>query len=109
MQILDWVFLASKDFFLKQLSIYVHRSQDIQKEKKNKKKKKNKKGSQDNEGETKADQTVSEQKQTEGKSSKVRTFANGLVVEELAMGKPDGKRALPGKQVSINVNHIIVS
>ncbi|PPD68857.1 hypothetical protein GOBAR_DD34262 [Gossypium barbadense] len=40
----------------------------------------------------------SEEKQTAGKSSQVRTFPNGLVVQELAMGKPDGKRASRGKQ-----------
>ncbi|CAN1267235.1 Peptidyl-prolyl cis-trans isomerase FKBP53, partial [Linum perenne] len=36
------------------------------------------------------------------KPSKVRTFSNGLVIEELAMGKPDGKRASPGNQVSVH-------
>lgn len=30
---------------------------------------------------------------------KKRSFANGLVIEELAMGKPDGKRATKGKKV----------
>ncbi|XVF12371.1 hypothetical protein REPUB_Repub08aG0111600 [Reevesia pubescens] len=44
----------------------------------------------------------SEEKQTAGKSSQVRTFPNGLVGEELAMGKPDGKRASRGKQVSVH-------
>ncbi|KAJ8752979.1 hypothetical protein K2173_008714 [Erythroxylum novogranatense] len=42
-----------------------------------------------------------EDKQFAAKSSKVRTFANGLIIEELAMGKPDGKRASPGSQVSV--------
>jgi len=32
---------------------------------------------------------------------KKRTFANGLVIEELAMGKPDGKRATKGKQIHV--------
>ena len=44
----------------------------------------------------------SEEKQTAGKSSQVRTFLNGLVVEDLEMGKPDGKRASRGKQVSVH-------
>ncbi|XWS48351.1 hypothetical protein CRYUN_Cryun13aG0068500 [Craigia yunnanensis] len=44
----------------------------------------------------------SEENQTAGKSSQVVTFPNGLVVEELAMGKPDGKRASRGKQVSVH-------
>lgn len=34
------------------------------------------------------------------KPFQVRSFANGLVVEELQMGKPDGKRASPGNRVS---------
>ncbi|XP_027361694.1 peptidyl-prolyl cis-trans isomerase FKBP53 [Abrus precatorius] len=40
-------------------------------------------------------------KQTEAKPSQVRTFSNGLVIEEVFMGKPDGKRAAPGKKVSV--------
>ncbi|KAJ6676221.1 PEPTIDYLPROLYL ISOMERASE [Salix viminalis] len=43
----------------------------------------------------------SEDKQSATKSSQVRTFSNGLVIEELSMGKPDGKRASPGSQVSV--------
>ncbi|KAI4340201.1 hypothetical protein MLD38_025063 [Melastoma candidum] len=38
---------------------------------------------------------------SETKPSQVRTFPNGLVIEELAMGQPDGKKAEPGKQVSV--------
>lgn len=33
------------------------------------------------------------------KPSQVRTFPNGLVIEKLAMGIPDGKKAAPGKKV----------
>ncbi|KAG9445381.1 hypothetical protein H6P81_016721 [Aristolochia fimbriata] len=33
--------------------------------------------------------------------SKSRTYANGMVVEELYIGKPDGKRASLGKKVSV--------
>ncbi|XP_042067100.1 peptidyl-prolyl cis-trans isomerase FKBP53-like [Salvia splendens] len=36
------------------------------------------------------------------KSLQVRTFSNGLVIEELAMGRPNGKRASPGKKVSVH-------
>ncbi|CAJ1926965.1 unnamed protein product [Sphenostylis stenocarpa] len=86
---------------------------DVLAEKKNKKKKKKK--TKESEGEAAADQitstaekqnlsTTSEKKgkkQTETKPSQVRTFANGLVIEELLMGKPDGKRAAPGKKVSV--------
>lgn len=78
-------------------------------EEKKKKKKKKKKATQESEGGTNTNQTASamrnqeiEEKESEAKSSQVRTFPNGLVIEELAMGKPDGKRASPGKQVSVH-------
>ncbi|XP_031093853.1 peptidyl-prolyl cis-trans isomerase FKBP53 [Ipomoea triloba] len=35
------------------------------------------------------------------KPSQVRTYPNGLIIEELSMGKPDGKRASGGKKVSV--------
>ncbi|MED6153144.1 hypothetical protein PIB30_098767, partial [Stylosanthes scabra] len=38
---------------------------------------------------------------TETKPSQVRTFPNGLVIEEISMGKPDGNRATPGKKFNI--------
>lgn len=41
----------------------------------------------------------SKEKEKESKPSRVRTFANGLVIEDVAMGKPDGKRASPGNMV----------
>ncbi|KAE8729921.1 Peptidyl-prolyl cis-trans isomerase FKBP15-3 [Hibiscus syriacus] len=44
----------------------------------------------------------SEEKQTASKLSQVRTFPNGLVVQELAMGKSNGKIASRGKQVSVH-------
>lgn len=82
-------------------------------EKKNKKKKK-KKTKESNEGGSSANQiatttenqnlSTSEKKgkeHTEAKPSQVRTFPNGLVIEELSMGKPNGKKAAPGKKVSV--------
>lgn len=42
------------------------------------------------------------EKKSEAKPSQVRTYANGLVIEELSMGRPDGKRASPGKKVSVH-------
>ncbi|KAI7733138.1 hypothetical protein M8C21_013291 [Ambrosia artemisiifolia] len=33
--------------------------------------------------------------------AKVRTFPSGLVIEEIQMGKPNGKRADPGKKISM--------
>ncbi|PRQ59882.1 putative peptidylprolyl isomerase [Rosa chinensis] len=67
-----------------------------------KKKKKKKKKSQETEEKTNADQTAANMEKSNGKSSsKVRTFPNGLVIEEVSMGRPDGKRADPGKKVSV--------
>lgn len=68
--------------------------------KKKKKKQKKKKKAQESDGDGKTGQTVSTvQKQAAAKPSQVRSFPNGLVIEEVAMGKPDGKRASNGKQV----------
>lgn len=46
--------------------------------------------------------TDKEPKQSKAKPAKVRTYPNGLVIEELAMGKPDGKRASRGSKVSVH-------
>ncbi|CAN7071675.1 unnamed protein product [Brassica oleracea var. botrytis] len=35
------------------------------------------------------------------KASQEQTYLNGLVVEELKLGKPNGKQATPGKQVTV--------
>ncbi|KHN34156.1 Peptidyl-prolyl cis-trans isomerase FKBP53 [Glycine soja] len=76
-------------------------------------KKKNKKKTKESEGEAATNQitTTAEKqnlstekkgkKQTETKPSQVRTFPNGLIIEEVFMGKPDGKKAAPGKKVSV--------
>lgn len=48
---------------------------------------------------------MEKQEKKEAKSLQVRTFPNGLVIEELAMGKPDGKRASPGKKVSTHYDY----
>ncbi|KAE8705318.1 39 kDa FK506-binding nuclear protein [Hibiscus syriacus] len=79
---------------------------------KKKKKKNKKKTTQENQVDANAPVTQSGdkgtstlesgEKPTASKSSQVRTFPNGLVVQELAMGKPDGKRASRGKQVSVH-------
>ena len=82
-------------------------SEDKQKKKKKKKEEKNKEtevGSKSEEltkmvGDHRKSTLGSKEKGSESKSSQVRTFANGLVIEEIAMGKPDGKRASPGNQV----------
>ncbi|KAL7146473.1 hypothetical protein ABFS83_06G043300 [Erythranthe nasuta] len=77
-------------------------------------KKKNKKNKKKNKQEVDAPTPNTEDKQTgekgsitekqekeEAKSLQVRTFPNGLMIEELAMGKPDGKRASQGKKVGV--------
>ncbi|KAF8038396.1 hypothetical protein BT93_B1052 [Corymbia citriodora subsp. variegata] len=86
-------------------------SHEIQPEKKKKRKKKK---SQEPAAAANGDQALTdvknrstskvEPKEQEGdaKPSQIRTFPNGLVIEELAMGKPDGRRAAPGKQVSVH-------
>ena len=50
----------------------------------------------------KKDKKSKQQEKTPGeiKPSQVRTFPNGLIIEEIQMGKPAGKRADPGKKVS---------
>ncbi|KAM3320130.1 peptidyl-prolyl cis-trans isomerase FKBP53 [Capsicum chacoense] len=73
---------------------------------KKKKKKKNKKNQQDGKAVTEVEQCKkNESREVEenagAKSSNVRTFGNGLVIEELAMGRPDGKKASPGKKVGV--------
>ncbi|XP_062157088.1 peptidyl-prolyl cis-trans isomerase FKBP43-like isoform X3 [Alnus glutinosa] len=45
-----------------------------------------------------------ENKEVNDKSSQVQTLSNGLMIEVLEMGKPDGKVAAFGKKISINYN-----
>ncbi|XP_057952747.1 peptidyl-prolyl cis-trans isomerase FKBP53 [Malania oleifera] len=75
-------------------------------DKKKRKKKKKKAKTQVSEGDANMKQispgTGDEHKSSEVKPFQVRTFGNGLVVEELAMGKPDGKKASPGNKVSVH-------
>lgn len=44
-----------------------------------------------------------ESKNTDIETAQVKTFPNGLVIEELEMGKPDGKVAVSGKKVYLNL------
>lgn len=93
-------------------------SQSVEKKKKKKNKKKK---TQENEVGADKDQTVKvgedqntsiselDRNQTGSKSAKARTFPNGLVIEDLAMGKPDGKKATPGKQVFLNGSWLLAS
>ncbi|KAL3524187.1 hypothetical protein ACH5RR_017021 [Cinchona calisaya] len=78
-----------------------------EKEKKNKKKNKKKKqesviGSDEQTITDKSGSKMEVKEKAEAKPFQVRSFPNGLVIEELAMGKPDGKKAAPGKKVSVH-------
>lgn len=84
-----------------------------------KKKKKKKKKKTKDEGVTNANQTstpsgnqkisaLEGDEEMEAKPSQVRTFPNGLVIEELSMGKPDGKKAAPGKQVTHYLLYVLI-
>lgn len=87
-----------------QMSISLHRFTDSstngtpQESKKNKKKSKNHDKDLSNTQEP-ANQVEAEEKK---QPQKTRTFGNGLIIEELSMGKPDGKRASPGNKVSFS-------
>ncbi|KAI3982626.1 hypothetical protein MKX01_031365 [Papaver californicum] len=73
------------------------------------KKKKNKKKNKAQESDASASKEVEEKKaptvvtedKKEKKPSQVRTFSNGLVIEELEMGKANAKKASPGNKVSM--------
>ncbi|KAB1218949.1 Peptidyl-prolyl cis-trans isomerase FKBP53 [Morella rubra] len=43
-------------------------------------------------------------KKTDDRSSQVQVLSNGVTIEVLEMGKPDGKVAASGKKISINYN-----
>jgi FK506-binding nuclear protein len=36
-----------------------------------------------------------------GPKQKVRSYPNGFIIEDVAMGRPDGKVAKPGKKVEV--------
>lgn len=46
---------------------------------------------------------VFEDKNVEAKPSQTKTLSNGLIIEELGSGNPDGKVAAPGKKVILEV------
>ncbi|KAL2928398.1 Peptidyl-prolyl cis-trans isomerase FKBP53 [Bienertia sinuspersici] len=85
-----------------------HASEDKQKKKKKKKGKKEKDDEladlkQDADAEDKPiSKTDKEAKESNAKTAKVRAYPNGLVVENIGMGKPNGKRASRGSKVSIH-------
>ncbi|XP_048557625.1 peptidyl-prolyl cis-trans isomerase FKBP53 [Triticum urartu] len=66
------------------------------------KKKKNKKKTKENNGsENQAATDVMNSASKEQTSPKARTYGNGLIVQTVALGKPDGKKATPGKKVFV--------
>ncbi|RAL51377.1 hypothetical protein DM860_010879 [Cuscuta australis] len=71
--------------------------------KKNKKKKKKK---QDtgvlSDGQQSGGKEIHSSVAEEEKPTPLRTYPNGLIIEELSMGKPDGKRAISGKKVKVH-------
>ncbi|XP_039127649.1 peptidyl-prolyl cis-trans isomerase FKBP53 [Dioscorea cayenensis subsp. rotundata] len=66
-----------------------------------KKKKRNKNHDNDPNNDVASKLSVAEEKQG-GAGRNAKTYPNGLTVEELSMGKPDGKRASPGTKVAVN-------
>nr|XP_051217561.1 peptidyl-prolyl cis-trans isomerase FKBP53 isoform X2 [Lolium perenne]XP_051217563.1 peptidyl-prolyl cis-trans isomerase FKBP53 isoform X4 [Lolium perenne] len=66
------------------------------------KKKKNKKKTKENNTSEKQAQTdVSKSDSSKEETSQTRTFGNGLIIQTVALGKPDGKKAAPGKKVAV--------
>ena len=66
----------------------------------NKKKNKKKKTQDSNTSEIQSPTAIAESKSKE-KPLQTRTFANGMIIQEMALGKPDGKKATNGKKVNI--------
>lgn len=92
-------------------SLETDRADENSSKEKKKKKKKNKNKKQESTVDANTKQNVTdkngstmekeEKDEAKTKPKQVRSFPNGLVIEELEMGKPDGKRASPGKKVSV--------
>ncbi|RWW54555.1 hypothetical protein BHE74_00038861 [Ensete ventricosum] len=72
-------------------------AQDAKKKKKKKKTKKEK--SHDKDSTSKEESLNPLEAEHKAEPQKKRTFSNGLRIEELSMGKPDGKKASPGSRV----------
>ena len=43
---------------------------------------------------------VSKSDSSKEETSQTHTFGNGLIIQTVALGKPDGKKAAPGKKVN---------
>ncbi|XP_047329079.1 peptidyl-prolyl cis-trans isomerase FKBP53 [Impatiens glandulifera] len=81
-------------------------SSTVEKKKKKKKNKKEKETESNKNSEVsvtdKKDSKEDNIEKSETKPYQSRTFPNGLVIDELKMGKPDAKKASPGKKVSVH-------
>ncbi|KAM0907156.1 hypothetical protein ACQ4PT_016317 [Festuca glaucescens] len=66
-----------------------------------KKKKNKKKTKENNTSENQAQTDVSKSDSSKEETSQTRTFGNGLIIQTVALGKPDGKKAVPGKKVAV--------
>ncbi|KAK1683448.1 hypothetical protein QYE76_044296 [Lolium multiflorum] len=66
-----------------------------------KKKKNKKKTKENNTSEKQAPTDVSKSDSSKEETSQTRTFGNGLIIQTVALGKPDGKKAAPGKKVAV--------
>jgi FK506-binding nuclear protein len=65
-----------------------------------KKKKNKKKTKENNTSENQAQTDVSKSDSSKEETSQTRTFGNGLIIQTVALGQPDGKKAAPGKKVN---------
>ncbi|KAG2572404.1 hypothetical protein PVAP13_7KG176400 [Panicum virgatum] len=66
----------------------------------NKKKNKKKKTQDTNTSENQSPTAIAESKSKE-EPLQTRTFANGMIIQEMVLGKPDGKKATNGKKVAV--------
>jgi FK506-binding nuclear protein len=65
-----------------------------------KKKKNKKKAKESNTSENQAQTDVLKSDSSKEETSQTRTFGNGMIIQTVALGKPDGKKAVPGKKVN---------
>uniref|UniRef100_A0ACD5UXW5 Uncharacterized protein n=1 Tax=Avena sativa TaxID=4498 RepID=A0ACD5UXW5_AVESA len=66
-----------------------------------KKKKNKKKTKENNTSENQAQTDVLKSDSSKEETSQTRTFGSGLIIQTVALGKPDGKKAVPGKKVAV--------
>ncbi|OEL12749.1 Peptidyl-prolyl cis-trans isomerase FKBP53, partial [Dichanthelium oligosanthes] len=78
----------------------VHKDgEDVAAQEGNKKKNKKKKAQDTNRSENQSSTGLVESESKEPRQT--RTFANGMIIQEMVLGKPDGKKATNGKKVAV--------